>query len=123
MILERKWVMTRIRADFARTALVAGVMTLGLTATGAGRADAQAARVCMPQAEILVERLGEEYGETLTAAGVDANGNLVQVYSSPTTGSWTIAVTVPGGPTCIVTSGEGWAAELTAQMPKPGVNS
>lgn len=115
--------MTRIRARFARTAAIAGVLALALTTFGTSSADAQAARVCMPQAGILVDQLGKQYGEVLTAAGVDAAGNLVQVYSSDDKGTWTIAITVPGGPTCIVSSGEGWVREQTAELPKPGQNS
>lgn len=80
------------------------------------------ARVCLPQAQTLVDQLANEYGEVLTAAGVDANGNLVQVYSSDAKGTWTIAVTVPGGPTCVVSSGEGWTRE-TPEPVKPGRTS
>ena len=36
-----------------------------------------------------------------------ATGSLLEVLTSPA-GSWTIIVTVPGGPTCLVSSGEGW---------------
>lgn len=113
--------MTRNRGSIARTAAIAGVAALALTTLGATPADAQT-RVCSPQAMPLVEQLGKDYGEVLTSAGVDAGGNLVQVYSSPT-GSWTIAVTMPGGPTCIISSGEGWAVERTADLPKPGQTS
>ncbi|MEQ8814034.1 MAG: hypothetical protein RLO51_18805 [Thalassobaculum sp.] len=111
--------MTRSNALVARTAAIAGVLALALTAPGAKQADAQSARVCLPQATSLVDQLGREYGEVLTAAGVDAAGNLVQIYSSDDRGTWTIVVTVPGGPTCVVSSGEGWVREQ-AEMPKPG---
>lgn len=112
--------MSRNHASPARTAAIAGVLTLALTALGASQADAQATRVCLPQANSLVDQLGKHYGEVLTAAGVDAAGNLVQIYSSDTKGTWTIAITVPGGPTCVVSSGEGWTREQAANMPKPG---
>lgn len=115
--------MTRNRAVTARTATAAGVLALALTALGAGRAEAQAGRVCVPQAALLAQQLGQQYGEKLTAAGVDAGGGLVQVYSNTESGTWTIAVTIANGPTCIVSSGEGWAHEKTAELPKPGRTS
>lgn len=110
--------MTRSDALVAVTAAIAGV--LALTAPGVGQAIAQSVSVCPPQSTSLVDQLGEEYGEVLTAAGVDAAGNLVQVYSSDDQGTWTIAVTVPGGPTCVVSSGEGWVREHDTETPEQG---
>lgn len=115
--------MTRVNASIARTAAVAGVLAVALTAPGTTPADAQAARLCTPRADLLMDRLGKQYGEVLTAAGVDADGNLVQVYSSDDRGTWTIAITIPGGPTCVISAGEGWVREQTAELPKPGQNS
>ena len=115
--------MTRNRAHFARTATVAGVMALALAAVSGGRAEAQASATCLPQAATLAEQLGKQYGERPTAAGVDANGGLVQVYSNTESGTWTIATTIPNGPTCMVSSCEGWAHERTAEIRKPGRTS
>jgi len=115
--------MKRIHAGIARTATMAGVLALVLTAHGTVPANAQTAQLCMPKAELLMDQLGKQYGEVLTAAGVDANGNFVQVYSSDDKGTWTIAVTLPGGPTCVISAGEGWVREQTAELPKPGQNS
>lgn len=100
--------------------MAAGVLTLVLFAIDATGASAQDTRVCAPRATALVDQLGRQYGEHLTAAGVDANGGLLQVYSNPESGTWTIAVTMPGGPTCIVSTGEGFAVEQTAELPKSG---
>lgn len=100
--------------------MVAGMLALALTAPFSGSAEAQAGRVCLPQAAALAQQLGQQYGETLSAAGVAAGGGLMQVYSNAESGTWTIAVTIPNGPTCIVSSGEGWAHERTAELPKPG---
>lgn len=113
--------MARISACLAATAMIAGVVILALTA-GTARADSQNSRVCAPSATELVEQLDKAYGEVLTAAGIDAKGNLVQVYSSAT-GSFTIAITKPGGPTCVVSAGENWVHERTAKMPNPGKSS
>lgn len=80
-------------------------------------AAAQAMRACAPR-DALVQQLGQAFGEAVTAQGVDADGNLVQVFASQN-GTWTIAVTLPGGPSCIVSSGENWNASQMAELPGP----
>lgn len=80
-------------------------------------AVAQAARACAP-GDALAAKLGSDFGEAVTAEGVDDAGNLVQVFTSES-GTWTIAVTLPGGPSCVVSSGEGWNDQQLAGMPKP----
>ena len=89
-----------------------------LAALIASPAGAQA-RVCAPDAAALAAQLGTQYGEHLSAAGVATGGGLIQVYSNPESGSWTIAVRIPDGPTCILSSGEGWSTETVA-APLPG---
>ncbi len=115
--------MKRFHAGIARTATIAGLLALVLTAHGTTPASAQSTKLCMPRADLLMDQLGKQYGEVLTAAGVDANGNFVQVYSSDDKGTWTIAVTIPGGPTCVISAGEGWVREQTAELRDPGQSS
>ena len=45
---------------------------------------------------------------------LDARGNLVEMFSNDDTGSWTMTVTMPGGPTCVMTSGESFVQEIRA---------
>lgn len=73
---------------------------------------------CAPSTTALSDKLAETFGEHLTAAGIDANGSMVSVFSNPESGSWTIAVTRPEGLACVVSSGEGWAYKRPA-VPKP----
>ena len=80
-------------------------------------AVAQNARACAPR-DALADKLGNDFGEAVSAEGVDDSGNLVQVFTSEQ-GTWTIAVTLPGGPTCVVSSGEGWNDQQLASIPKP----
>lgn len=106
--------MTRTFGHVARmTALVLG--TVVLSTAMVGNAVAQNSPVCTPH-DRLVEHLSKSFGEAMTAAGVDGRGNLVQVFSSAE-GSWTIVVTIPGGPTCVMSAGEGWTREQLATMP------
>lgn len=107
------------RETTAAGVTVAALLMAAATASGPAVAQ-QAGRACLPQAATLAEQLGKQFGETLVSAGVDSGGSLVQVYSNADSGTWTIAITLPSGPTCIVSSGEGWARGQTAAMPKPG---
>ncbi|MEQ8814033.1 MAG: hypothetical protein RLO51_18810 [Thalassobaculum sp.] len=104
-------------ARFTTHAAPTAAAVLLMLALQSGTAGAQAVRACAPP-DMLVQKLGQEFGEQLSAQGVDGEGNLVQVFSS-SDGTWTIAVTIPGGPSCIVSSGEGWDDSRIAEVPKP----
>ena len=90
------------------------ILAAAATVIGDSRtAHAQSQPVCVPP-PVLAARLASQYGEAITAEGVDGNGNLLQVFTAPDTGSWTIAVTLPGGTSCVVSSGEGWSDQKVA---------
>lgn len=54
----------------------------------------------------IIEKLQDNYGETRQSLGLGANNALVEVFASDETGTWTITVTMPGGQTCLVASGQ-----------------
>jgi len=70
---------------------------------------AQSARNCGPRA-VVVERLATGYGESRQSIGVAANNTVVEVFASSEAGSWTITMTMPGGLTCLVASGQSYEA-------------
>lgn len=74
-------------------------------------ATAQAGN-CADHARV-VERLATGYGESLQSIGMGSDNTIVEVFASVETGTWTITVTRPGGPTCLVASGE--AFQLLAE--------
>lgn len=57
--------------------------------------------------DAIVARLRSGYQEDRRSAGIAANGDLVEVFVSQT-GTWTILVTRPGGPSCVVSVGNSW---------------
>ena len=59
-------------------------------------------------------RLAEGWGESRQSIGLGADNAVVEVFASPETGTWTITVTRPGGPTCMVASGDAWEAVAEA---------
>lgn len=79
---------------------------------------AQNGRNCAPR-EAVVERLAEGYGETRQSVGLGSNNAVVEVFASDETGSWTITVTMPGGLTCLVASGQSYETVAEA-LPAKG---
>ncbi len=55
--------------------------------------------------ERVVEQLAAGYGESRQSIGIGSDNTVVEVFASLETGTWTITVTQPGGPTCLVASG------------------
>lgn len=56
----------------------------------------------------IARQLDRRYGEQPVSIGLQANGNLLQVFISDQTGSWTILSTTPAGLACILAAGRGW---------------
>jgi len=74
-----------------------------LMASGANAQNRNCAEHAM-----VVEQLADRYGESRQSIGIAANNTVVEVFASTETGTWTIVVTQPGGPTCLVASGEAY---------------
>jgi hypothetical protein len=81
-----------------------------------GGAQAQPGN-CAPR-EVVVERLATAYGETRQSMGLGAQGAVMEVFASRTSGSWTITVTLPDGLTCLIASGQAFEA-MAEHLPKP----
>ena len=75
---------------------------------------AAATGACAPRAVVL-ERLATAYGETRQSIGLGPNNQMVEVFASDATGTWTITVTQASGVTCLVASGQ--AYETLAEGP------
>lgn len=98
-----------------RTSIVpvlAGLWTAVSVATLApDTAVAQNGVAACAERDMVVDRLDEQYGEHRNNMMLDAQGNLVELFSNLETGSWTLMVTLPGGPTCILSMGESFVQE------------
>jgi hypothetical protein len=84
------------------------VMSFGIGAMflAANHANAQSGN-CADHAQV-VERLATAFGESRQSLGLAADNTVVEVFASMDTGSWTITVTRPGGPTCLVAAGQAY---------------
>lgn len=59
--------------------------------------------------DTVVHRLQHKYSEALSAGGFQHNAQtMIEVWSSPETGTFTVIVTNSNGVSCIVAAGTGW---------------
>jgi hypothetical protein len=54
--------------------------------------------------------LTERYGEARQSVALDQQGRMVEVWADLDGGGWTLLVTAPGGPTCLVAAGTNYEA-------------
>ncbi len=90
-------------------------LSFGACLLAADPAAAQAGRACADH-QTVVTTLAERYGESRQSIGLASNNAVVEVFASLETGTWTITVTSPGGPTCLVASGQSYQ-ELAEGLP------
>jgi hypothetical protein len=85
-------------------------MLLVLFLIGLAPTASQAQQVCGDRTELL-ETLETTYQETPRAIGLAQDGGLLELLIAPS-GGWTILVTRPGGPTCVLTTGDSWESAI-----------
>jgi hypothetical protein len=86
-------------------ALLGGAAFGGPAGSAAGGA-ADAVRICGERAALL-EQFAMQHDEKPQALGLGADGGVIEVLVSPA-GGWTMLVTYPERPTCVVAMGEAW---------------
>jgi hypothetical protein len=69
--------------------------------------DASAQNACFERGA-LMKHLDGKFKEAPVAAGLAANGSVLEVFTSPDGVTWTIVLTQPDGATCVMASGESW---------------
>jgi hypothetical protein len=75
-----------------------------------------ASKVCGERAKILAQ-LEQKHEETPRALGLSADGGVLEVLVSPD-GGWTMLVTYPSKPTCVIAVGQAWQMlQLTGGQP------
>jgi hypothetical protein len=89
----------------------------------ANQASAQTA--CGDRTAVLAD-LQQRYSEERGAAGITQSGGLLEITVAPS-GSWTILLTLPGEPACVVAAGQEWqfmesigAVGISAPAQTPG---
>lgn len=72
------------------------------------------AQTCAPTEAVEAE-LAKQFQERKTAAGEMRNGGVLVIYATKDGATWTAIREMPGGVSCILTSGEGWRAVLVGR--------
>ncbi len=72
---------------------------------------------CAERGQIL-RLLGEKYGETRRFIALTAARQVVELFASTETGSWTLLITFPSGETCLIGAGD--MIELGPDLVAPG---
>jgi len=88
--------------SFGLSVLVLAAMMVSFKVT-----DASAQNACFERGA-LIKHLGGKFDEAPVAAGLAANGSVLEVFTSPDGITWTIVLTQPNGATCVMASGESW---------------
>ena len=97
----------------ARSAILTFVTVFGI----ASAASAQGQN-CGQRAAVIAT-LADRYGESRQSIGLGANNQVIEVFASSETGTWTITVTLPNGLTCLIASGQAYEA-LAEALPASG---
>ncbi|MFQ5438085.1 MAG: hypothetical protein ACE5DK_04550 [Paracoccaceae bacterium] len=69
------------------------------------------------QRDHLTAQLTEKYMEQLTAGGFQSASSVLEIWTSPQSGTWTMLLTRPDGVSCVVGSGTAW--QMRDVMPEP----
>src|SRR4051794_5114143 len=80
--------------------LLTSLALAGGTGTAWAQVPGEPVRVPCYSYEEVARQLKGAYQEAPVSLGLQANGNLLQVFSLPATGSWTIVSTTPQGVAC-----------------------
>ena len=78
-----------------------------VSAQQANAPQQQAAPACVKRTELL-SHLSNKFREAPVAMGVADNGALLEVFSTTDGATWTVALTMPNGVTCLVATGQSW---------------
>ncbi|HMR33148.1 MAG TPA: hypothetical protein PKA13_18340 [Geminicoccaceae bacterium] len=103
-------------------AIAAFTLAFSMAVLAVSPGEAQQAGVetripCHSYAEI-ARQLDNRYKESPVSLGVQTNGNLLQVFASPESGTWTILSTSPTGTTCVIAAGKSWESLKISNDPE-----
>lgn len=56
----------------------------------------------------IASQLDKRYEEAPVSMGIQSNGNLLQIFASKESGTWTVLSIAPTGKSCIIAAGKSW---------------
>src|SRR6185436_5436885 len=99
---------TRVRRQSNESSMLAKTSLIAAVALFAASTPATAETLCGSR-ETVLKQLSSEYQEAPVGIGLASNGAVVELLTSAS-GTWTLLVTPPKGPTCLMGTGDGWQA-------------
>jgi hypothetical protein len=90
----------------------------GLATTASAQPPTGGRLPCYDYREI-ARQLGATYHEAPASLWLQSNGNVLQVFTSASSGTWTIVSVLPNGVACVLAAGENWEAVETAPLDAP----
>ena len=99
------------------------MLKLVLTATFAisvASVGAQAAPNCGKRDDVLAQ-LAKSYKEAPVGIGLANNGGLIELLTADTGTTWTLIITMPNGPTCLVVAGQEWQQQQLTVLNGPAI--
>ena len=84
------------------------LMSFGISAMLLGAQQAQAQGASCADHSAVVAHLAERYGESRQIIALGSDNVVVELFASDETGTWTITITRPGGPTCLAAAGSAY---------------
>ena len=84
-----------------------GLAALALLCGSVASQPAEAAPKLCGKRDQILKRLEQAHDETPQAIGLSGDGGVIEVLVSPE-GGWTMLVTYPRRPTCVVAAGAAW---------------
>jgi len=69
---------------------------------------------CSRSWDELTSYLAKGYSEAVALTMIAANGSAVHIFASPETGTWTLTVTEPGSPPCVLSAGTDFQPGLSS---------
>lgn len=73
-------------------------------------------QICATHENIAAE-LKQNFGEEVQAIGITSVGALIEIYTSPR-GTWTVVLTIPNGPSCLIAEGVDFQIILQQKQPQ-----
>lgn len=91
------------------TALIFGLASAAPPLAPAAHAqEAEQPRITCAPRDSLVDKLASAYSESRQGAGLKTGTQILEIWTSAETGTWTVLITRADGVSCIVASGTHW---------------
>jgi hypothetical protein len=98
---------------FRKVSVLAALIGL---ASSAAAQQAAPGMPCAPRERMLV-LFAEQFGETRRAIGLAGAQAVMELFAADTSGTWTIAVSLPDGRLCILVRGSDYVGGVAAVVP------